>query len=287
MNPYPDMPRPVRPSEVTDFIRCNKLWEYKHLEGWRPPDSAWEPWQLMGSAVHAGLAAYWDWKRVLGVGSQAVHEEPLRQVFRNQWPSTAPPEFNREGLESLALKVLDKVLVWIAKEMPDAQPVMVEEPLAEDGHTTPDLVTIEEGDILTVTDWKTSANLPAEKMMYRLQEIDRTWQFLHYCWAVGKHLGRPVQRFRKVVIAMGPKILVRSAEFAPTEEMIAAWYRDAEVIWDLMNKMRNGTVYPWRNENGCLKYGAKYRCPYYEACWTCFGNESKMGAFLVKGEPGA
>ena len=277
------MALPVRPSEVTDWVRCNKLWEYKHLEGWRAPDSAWEPWQLMGSAVHAGLAAYWDAK----MGRPTVPpKDEVTGEFALSWPPTAPPEFSREGLESLALKVLDKVLAWIMVNMPDAQPVMVEQSLGADGHTTPDLVT-RESIGLVVTDWKTSANLPADKMVYRLQEIDRTWQFLHYCWAVGEHLQEPVRMFRKVVIAMGPKILVRSAEFMPTPEMIAAWHRDAEVTWDLMNKMRNGTVYPWRNENGCLKYGARYRCQYYEACWTCFGDESKMGAFLVKGEPGA
>lgn len=234
----------------------------------------------MGTAIHAGLAAHWRRKE------RAEVENAVTEALRVEWPPDAPSEFSREGLESLALKVLDKVLTWIAVNMPDAEPVMAEQALGTDGHTTPDLVTRENtgpGRGLVVTDWKTSANLPTDKIMYRLQEIDRTWQFLHYCWAVGKHFQEPVARFRKVVIAMGPKILVRSAEFIPSPEMIAAWHKDALAIWRQMSDIKEGRAYAPRNENGCLKYGARYRCQYYEACWTCFGDAKRMENFLVLG----
>jgi hypothetical protein len=208
-------------------------------------------------------------------------QDEVSGEFALSWPPDAPPEFSREGLESQALKVLDAVLKWIAKEMPDAQPVMVEEALGADGHTTPDLVTREQGQ-LVVTDWKVSAHLPADRIQYRLQDTERTWQFLHYCWAVGQHLKEPVGLFRKVVIAAGPRIMVRDATFVPNDAMLTAWHRDAQVKWRLMNDMRAGIVYPWRQEDGCLKYGAKWRCAYYDACWTAHGDEGKMAQFLVK-----
>src|SRR3990167_10504857 len=114
----------------------------------------------MGTAVHAGLAARWRYRQDSAIGVFAPDHAVLG-VFAREWPPDAPPEFSREGLESQALKVLDAVLKWIAKEMADAQPVMVEQALGADGHTTPDLVTREPIG-LVVTDWKLSMHLPAD-----------------------------------------------------------------------------------------------------------------------------
>ena len=220
--------------------RCPRLWWYSE-QGWSPPPSAWTPERLLGTTIHAGLACYW---RGRGGHTDETPAQALGLALTLGWSPDAPPEFSREGLESQALKVLDAVLKWIAKEMPDAEPVMVEQALGADGHTTPDLVTREEGDILAVTDWKVSMHLPADRIQYRLQDIEKTHQFLHYCWAVGEHLKEPVRLFRKVVIAAGPRILVRDATFTPNDAMLAAWLRDARVKWDLMNQMRTGIVYP-------------------------------------------
>ena len=270
------MTQPIRPSEVTDYLRCPRLWYWKHCENWRAPDSAWEPWALLGSAVHAGLAEHWR-----HLGDSAPHDI-LRREFSVLWPQTAPPEFSYAGLESLALKVLDKTLAWVEKSMPDAKPVMVEQPLDENGHTTPDLVTIEEGDILTVTDWKTSWNLDADRVRYRLEGLDRTHQFQHYAWAVGERLGRPVQRIRKVVIVGSPRIIVRDATWAPTPQALEYWLTSARQVWEDMAKVRAGERVASMNPGGCTMYGPKYPCTYWEACWTCHGDREQMAQFLVK-----
>ena len=278
----PGHPLPIRPSEVTDWIRCNKLWEFKYLQGWRAPDSAWEPWQLMGSAVHAGLSTYWE--QIREPDTKLVIPDPASMVSRTLtqgWPPTAPAEFSRDGLESLALKVLDKTLAWIAKEMPDAQPVMVEEALGPDGHTTPDLVTDEDG-VLTVTDWKTSWNLDADRVRYRLEGLDRTHQFLHYAWAVGERLGRPVQRIRKVVIVGSPRIIVRDATWTPTPQALEYWLTSARQTWQDMAMIRKGERVASLNTNGCKMYGDKYPCTYWDACWTCHGDREQMAQFLVR-----
>ena len=264
---------PVRPSETTDFIRCPRLWRYKHVDGWQAPMAAWEPWQLMGTAIHAGLAAFWR--------SGAKPEAWAAQALRDGWPADAPMEFSREGLESQALKVLDKVLTWCAKEMPDATPLLVEQALGADGHTTPDLVTREEGQ-LVVTDWKTSWNLDADRVRYRLEGLDRTHQFLHYAWAVGEHLKEPVSLIRKVVIVGSPRVLVRAATWAPSAAAIESWLASARQMWTDMAEMRAGERVAWQNTNGCKMYGDKYPCPMWEACWTCHGEETKMAQFLMR-----
>ena len=207
--------------------------------------------------------------------------EAVKAVLDAGWPWDAPPEFSRDGSESLALKVLDKVLAWIGKEMSNAQPVMVEEPLGPDGHTTPDLVTDEDG-VLTVTDWKTSWNLDADRVRYRLEGLDRTHQFLHYAWAVGERLGRPVQRIRKVVIVGSPRIIVRDATWTPTPVALEYWLTSARQLWEDMAKVRAGERVASMNTNGCKMYGDKYPCTYWDACWTCHGDEAQMAQFLVR-----
>ena len=230
----------------------------------------------MGTAIHAGLAEFWR-----GGGRPSAW---LSRALVAGWPTSAPPEYNRDGLESQALKVLDKVLAWIAKEMPDAEPVMVEQTLRADG-CTPDLITREptgHGTGLVVTDWKTSWNLDADRVRYRLEGLDRTHQFLDYAWQVGQTLGEPVALVRKVVIVGSPRIIVRDATWAPTPQALEYWLTSARQVWEDMAKVKAGERVASLNTNGCTMYGPKYPCTYWEACWTCHGDEAQMAQFLVR-----
>lgn len=264
---------PVRPSETQDYIRCSRYWYWRHVEGWGPPPAAWTPERLLGTGIHAGIAAYWK--------SRPEPNAALSEAFQAGWPSDAPMEYSRDGLESQALKVLDAVLKWINKEMADATPILVEQALGPDGHTTPDLVTREQGQ-LVVTDWKTSWNVPADRVQYRLQGAYREHQFLHYCWAVGEHLREPVRLFRKVVIIGSPRIIVKDITFTPSPEAIEYWLTGARQMWKDMAQMRSGERVPTQNTNGCKMYGDKHPCPFYDACWTCHGDEQKMTQFLIR-----
>ena len=267
------MTLPIRPSEVTTWLRCPRLWQYQYMEGWEPPASAWSPERLLGTALHAGIAAHWRGQPAKGA---------ILVAFEQKWPSTAPPEFSRDALESHTLKVLDKVLAWVAKELPDAKPVMVEQSLGSDGYTTPDLVTREEGGMLTVTDWKYTHVLEPDRVRYRLEGIDRTHQFLHYCWAVGEHLKEPVRQFRKVVIVGNPRIIVRDATFTPEPAALEQWLTGARQMWKDMGEMRAGRKVAYQREAGCLIYGPKWPCPMWEACWTCHGDRRKMAQFYMR-----
>ena len=267
---------PVRPSETQDFIRCPRYWYWKHVEGWEPPASAWTPDRLMGSAVHAGLSSHWS--KLPGDLSPAASVEI---TLKAGWPPDAPPEFSLEGHITQALTVLDAVLKWIGREMPDAQPLLVEQPLGEDGHTTPDLVTREQGQ-LVITDWKTSWNVAADRVQYRLQGAYRDHQFLHYCWAVGQHLGELVRLFRKVVIVGSPKIIIKDVTFVPSPEAIEYWLTGARQMWKDMAQIRTGERVPIQNTNGCKMYGEKYPCSFYDACFTCHGDQAKMTQFLTR-----
>ena len=272
------MTLPTRPSETTDFIRCPRLWLYKHVEGWEPPASAWTPERLIGTAIHAGVGAYW---RGRGGSTDETPTQALRLALAIGWPLDAPLEFSQEALESHALKVLDKVLTWISKKMLDAEPVMVEQPLGVDGHTTPDLVTREPGG-LTVTDWKYTHVLDPDRIRYRIEGIERTHQFLHYVWAVGQEMSAPVSVFRKVVIVGNPRIIIRAGTFTPEPAALEQWLASARQMWEDMTEMRAGRRVAYQRESGCFMYGPKWPCPMYEACWTCHGDREKMKMFYTR-----
>ena len=234
----------------------------------------------MGSSIHAGLAAYWDTK--MGRPTTSPEDEVTGE-FSLSWPEDAPPEFSREGLEAQALKVLDAVLKWISKNMPDAEPVMVEQTLRPNG-CTPDLVAREPIG-LVVTDWKYHHHVEPERIRYRLEGLDRVHQFNDYIWQVGESLGEPVRLMRKVAIIGGPKIMVRAGEFVPTAEGTAQWLTGAQEMWTQMAEMRAGSRVAYQRPEGCKLFGDKWPCMFYEACWTCHGDREKMAQFLVKGVP--
>jgi hypothetical protein len=231
---------------------------------------------LIGTAIHAGLAAYW---RGRGGHTDETPQQALGLAWELGWPASAQSELNREELESQALKVLDATLKWVRSNMVEGiVPILVEQPLGADGHTTPDLVTREPIG-LVVTDWKYSHFVQPESIHYRLEGVERTHQFLHYAWAVGEYLNEPVTLFRKVVIIGGPKIQIRTADFQPSPAALEQWLTGARQIWQDMAQVRQGTRVATMNPNGCKMYGDKWPCPMFEGCWTCHGNTEMMKNF--------
>lgn len=228
----------------------------------------------MGTGMHAGLAAHFK-----GTPEPAT---ALTEALAREWPDDAPQEYSRDGHEAQALKVLDRLLKWVGKEMLGVDVLMVEHSLGLDGHTTPDLVTRENG-VLTVTDWKYSHYVPADRIHYRLEGIERTHQFLHYAWAVGEYMGEPVRQFRKVVIVGGPVIKVVGATFDP-QPYLANWLAQSQVKWAEMRDMERMPELVYRREQGCMMFGDKWPCQMFEACWTCHGDKEMMKNFYTREE---
>lgn len=228
----------------------------------------------MGTAIHAGMAEFWR----NGRGKCA---DAVLGAFAKEWPIEAPIEFSREGLEELAVKVCKKTVAWCETNMADAKVLMVEEALGEDGHTTPDLVTEENGEVI-ITDWKYSHQVQPENIHYRLEGSERNHQFRHYAWAVAQKLGRSVSRFRKMVLIGLPTIKVAEDIFEITEEAQEAWLVQANAKWAAMVEMKSFPQWVYRREDGCMPFGEKYPCSMYEACWSCHGDENLMAQFYTR-----
>ena len=254
------------------------LWYLTEVEGWERPAHAWTPERCLGTAIHAGIAAYWRATTSWGQRIDPITEST--RALEECWEETV------EGLEIQTLRVkktVKAVIRWIEKEMPSAQPMMIEKSLGFDGHTTPDLVTKEEGNIV-ISDWKYSHYLPADRMAYRLEGAARNHQFLHYVWAVEDYLKQPVYMFRKVVIAGGPQILIKQENWYPQPEEIKAWLAQSCEKSHQMGLMRTDPTLVYRREEGCKPFGEKWPCEMFDACWTCHGDRKMMEQFYLRKE---
>jgi len=266
----------IRPTSVQKWSRCPTLWYLTDIEGWRQPDSAWSPERDIGTAIHAAIAWYWrNDHDIVGAGVEA------ERVLRSKWVEGSA--FEIEAHIPIVHKTLLAVWKWIETNMSHVRMVIDESPLGADGHTTPDLVIDSDGD-LVVTDWKSSLNLPAEKMVYRLEGAERDHQFWHYIMAVSDRLERPVKRFRKVVIGCTPKPIVKATEFTVEKAAFLSWFDQTIQKWEQMEEMKDNAHLVYRREEGCKPFGEKWPCPMFEACWTCHGDREKMANFYIREE---
>lgn len=131
---------------------------------------------------------------------------------------------------------------------------------------TCDLVT-DNGNGLTVTDYKTKAKLDQTYVHGELLQTRRSWQFKQYAWFVQERFQRPVTHVRKLLVAFKPTLRVWLEPSAVTQEELSSWKVQADYVWGLMDEMEYGNIPPWRNADACTRYGWEYRCDHYESCW--------------------
>lgn len=250
-------------------------WYLEDIEGWRPIGVQGVNIPIvMGTAVHAGMAALW----------RTWSQDRMIEAAMNVLTSGAPIT-ELAGLSALLAKILGKAYDWCEANMGHAEVIMVEQSLRENG-ITPDLITREHGD-LVVTDWKYHHKVKREHLHYRLDGPERNHQFLHYVWDVGEYCQEPVRLFRRVSIVGTPQIIVKDSIFVPTEPMMTAWLQQAKRKWHEMDQtIAAGTGFhgnfAYRREDGCMPYGAEHPCEMWAACWTCHGNREQMSNFYTK-----
>ena len=132
---------------------------------------------------------------------------------------------------------------------------------------TCDLVT-ENGTGLTVTDYKSHRRMEPRFADRELRETERSWQLNQYAYFIQKKFSRPVTKKRKLLVAFAPVLKVWLIDYPVTQPMLTAWYRRAEQVWALMDRMETAAVEDvWQDPQACEKYGWEWRCQYHELCW--------------------
>ena len=256
--------RAYPPRETEQFLVCPTLW-WLHKQGYRPRVRVWEPNQLIGQAIQAGLTTHY-----LGLGQDPSHR--ALEVLR-----TGYVEQDRETLEGLSTLVRRGMKV--ALESPQMDGLSVVDAEVTIGSRRPDVI-FRGSDGLVVDDNKVSRSLESGRIEARLAEYDHSWQLLDYAYHVQEHFGEPVvaARFHLIILSPRAQAIIHSIPLSP--ERLAQWHRSAEQVWLLMHRIEHGLLQPWMNLQACTNRGLHYgkRCGFYEACHDLEGDETRFSA---------
>lgn len=252
-------PEHYRPTEVRQWLVCPTLWRFE--KRWTPRALPWSPAMVIGSAIHAGVAAHFRAVRgepVLGPVPTAAMVLEHGYVEQDTWT-----------LESLN-RLVDKGITLVLKEVhlhPDAKIIAVEQTIAG---RHPDLVTSLH-DALEVWDWKTSVSLEARWVPDRLDEYMHSWQLLDYAYHCQEYYQRPVTQVSPVLVILGPRPMVKMQPIRVSNERLQQWKRSADVVWTLMASGQT-----WMNLEACSNKGHFYgkTCPMFQGCHDLLGDET-------------
>lgn len=300
------------PSSVRQWLTCPEFWRLSKV--WEPRAAGWTPHQLVGTAIHAGMAA---WLRPQVVGTPACLEAPLdplttaHEVLANGYQEQ--DTWALDGLQALVRKGVMRLIRLLEDEiLPGATVIAVEypDPLQDPRlgthrlHRVVDCILVRR-DVLEVWDWKSKIRLDEAYLGETSRAVLHSWQLLDYSWHAEQwsRMGRfgadfqdkSVRHAAHGLVIMGPKLMAQAIPVTLTPERLTQWHRDALVIWGQMAAMdpmvrlaERPTVAssaPWHNWEACsdrhLHYGKE--CQFVPACHLLHGNEERyLGVYQRK-----
>lgn len=217
------------------------------------------------------------WLDRQGVVGRVRDESAMEQGTLFHQAMAAHWTFTPNSAEGIILSALTRVMDQEETALREQGVVCVEcvlggtdEEIARHGRYpgTADLVT-DNGNGLTVTDFKTKRNMDAKYADGELRETDRSWQLLQYAWFIQEKFQRPVTKKRKLLVAFKPALKVWLIEYPVTQQQLSLWHTRAERVWTLMDKIEVAPIdQVWQNGNSCERYGWDWRCEFHEVCWA-------------------
>ena len=237
------------PSSVRDFQHCPRYWWLKRqgVEERARDETAME----LGTEFHARMARHWS-------GSPSLWEMPLSET------------------DSLVHRAIEQTLAQEGDALREQGIVGVEVNLDGDDAEaarhgrypgTCDLIT-NNGEGLTVTDYKTKYKMEAKYADGELRQTQRSWQLYQYAWFVQQKYGRPVTSIRKLLVAFTPAVKVWLVAYPMTYQQLSEWYSQAVWVWAAMDQCKvDPQSQVMQNEQNCERYGWNYRCGMYHICW--------------------
>lgn len=252
-----------RPSDVEAWLRCPAYRAYK-AQGVEPIAIAWSPAIILGTAIHAGLAA--EYRRQRGDLDQPEPTEATLVSLRAGYADNVDWELG--AVEKLALRGLQAAL---AVDVPGGRRILkVDEKLVV-GH--PDLILESPNKEMVIVDNKITMRLNPEWQVKRLAEFETANQWWHYAWEAQRTLGRTMQVVSGLVAhitVLTPRVRSFTHAWDAHPFHIEKWFRGAVRRWCEMERERRGLVEATWNLDGCNnKYGP---CPYKMLDWDLRGD---------------
>ena len=251
-SPLLTISRSYPPRDTETYLLCPM---YSRLSRFYTPKGLdWSPSQLIGTAVHRGIVAYYT-------------------------KSSTPLPAAREALEAGFVPQEKHTLEGIWKSIERGVKLGIDVDLTGGGQRTlvcaeepvysrrADLVWRTEGRLI-VQDLKVRLSLDADKLPYALQEAEHSWQLHDYAYHYGLHFGEPVEWAEMVLIILGPRARVVTHPVHMTPERLAQWWKIAPVIWARKAEDDAQETPPqnWAICDSRLFYGQP--CPYRPFCHT-------------------
>lgn len=268
------------PSQVHQWLTCPAFWQLsKH---WEPRAIVWTPHQLVGTAIHAGIAA---WLRPQIAGSPPASQEiPLTVALATLADGYHEQEtWALEGLQALVTKGYQRLQRFIEQEiLSQARVLAVEMPDPNQDprwgphrvHRVVDCI-LERGGALEVWDWKSKIRLDESYLWETARAVKHNWQLLDYAWHVGQWYG-PVRYAAQGLVVLGPKLLAKSFPTLIDLERLTQWRNQADKVWQAMwecDQQDGPVIMNWEAcSDRYLHYG--HECDFVPACHNLKGNES-------------
>ncbi len=261
------------PSSTELWLTCPLKWSL-HRQGVPEAPGRWHPAQLVGTSLHAGWGRYLDPTQPEKSLQEA--NAALVESLQSGWPDAEDTgQWDVAAVSLMAAKCLKKVIdVYLPQLLDDFGTVLATECVLGAGDKasrqypgTSDLIT-EHGPTdaryLVVTDYKTHWTVDGERASRYLSQTERSWQLTQYAWFAQQKFTVPVRYIRSVHVAVTPWPKAWIYTCPVTQKRLDTWYQYACRLWDSMHAMQGGGIRPWPNWDSCEKYGAAYRCGYYD-----------------------
>ena len=246
------------PSRTADHIKCPVFAKVRREV---EPIADWAPNLLLGTALGAGLTAYYRGMRDGSLDPDAIEEVSLT-TLRSGYPEEGSEVWALEGLEKMLLRVLEKALEEQVVYTGDTI-VLVDEPVGSGGR--PDLVVKQRNGKWNVLDFKFSLKVEGQFAARNLAAYETDDQFWQYGWEVQQMYGGEVEWLRVLLMTGVPKAMVWPHRWQVTPQKMAFWLEGAEQAWEDMEAIEEGTrprAPRWQSCQGG-RYG---RCPYFGWC---------------------
>ena len=230
------------PSEVRNWMVCPAFWHYSRT--WEPRAAQWTPHALVGTAIHAGIAAYLRNPDTEGTGPASplhVAIQTLGEGYVEQetWSLLSLSKLVEKGYCALRDAIQER---WGV----DLHQIYIE---YADPHQDPrisrgrkyrvvDFVRCHQGcepETFEVWDWKTKINLDDQYLGEALRSGMHSWQLLDYSWHVQQWTGTTVTQAGHGLVVLGPgKPKVHWPTVRITPERLTQWHAQARRIWSMM-----------------------------------------------------
>ncbi len=275
------------PSEVRHWMVCPTFW--RDSRNWAPRADRWTPHALVGTGIHAGIAA-WLRDRDDHAALQATHQA-LSDGFVEQdtWSLLSLSKLVEKGYCALRDAIQER---W----GDNLNPLYIEchdpiqDPRISRGrlYRVVDFAREEEGS-LEVWDWKTKINLDDMYLGEALRSVTHSWQLLDYAWHVQQWAGARVVQAGHGLVVLGPgkpKVHWPTVQLSP--ERLTQWHRQALSVWAEMWRMEQDHTDVTMNFEACsdrhLHFGKE--CFLLPGCHQLCGNQTLYSSlYKKKGEP--